>query len=160
MNCLNCQKETINPKYCSRSCGATANNRLYPKRKLTKKCSRCENIIKHQRTKFCSKHLEDYKSALIYKNQTIGYSRVGLEGKHPMYLNNNVRGFARSWLKHLTKLPCRNCGYSKHVELCHIKPVASFPDTATLGEVNSEENVVQLCPNCHWEFDKGLLNLS
>ncbi len=28
-----------------------------------------------------------------------------------------------------------------------------------MGEVNSKDNIIQLCPNCHWEFDKGLLSL-
>ena len=48
---------------------------------------------------------------------------------------------------------------SKHVELCHIKPIASFKDSALLSEVNSKNNIVQLCPNCHWELDHGILKL-
>ena len=28
-----------------------------------------------------------------------------------------------------------------------------------IGEVNCEENLIQLCPNCHWEFDNGLQTL-
>lgn len=55
---------------------------------------------------------------------------------------------------------CNNCGYNKHVELCHIKPITSFDPSATIREVNALSNVVQLCPNCHWEFDNGLLNLN
>jgi len=54
---------------------------------------------------------------------------------------------------------CRVCGYDKHVEVCHIKAIKSFDDSATFSEVNSIHNLVFLCPNCHWEFDKGLLNL-
>jgi hypothetical protein len=30
--CLNCKKETINPKFCSRSCSVSFNNTLHPKR--------------------------------------------------------------------------------------------------------------------------------
>ena len=29
----------------------------------------------------------------------------------------------------------------------------NYDDSALLGEVNSEDNAIQLCPNCHWEFD-------
>lgn len=58
----------------------------------------------------------------------------------------------------LTK--CRNCGYEKHVETCHIRGVMEFPDTATLGEINAVTNMVGLCPNCHWEFDHQLLSFS
>ena len=53
----------------------------------------------------------------------------------------------------MTKLACACCGYDKHVELAHIKPVSSFDVNTLISVVNSEENVIQLCPNCHWEFD-------
>ena len=33
--CFNCQKETINSKFCSRSCANSYNNKLKPKRHLT-----------------------------------------------------------------------------------------------------------------------------
>jgi|APGre2960657373_1045057.scaffolds.fasta_scaffold21147_2 5-methylcytosine-specific restriction endonuclease McrA len=54
---------------------------------------------------------------------------------------------------------CKICGYDKHVELCHIKSIKSFPDDALLEDMNSEKNIVPLCPNCHWEFDHGILKL-
>ncbi len=159
MQCCNCQKETSNPRYCSRSCAAISNNKTSPKRKPLRKCKKCDKLVKHYRTKLCAEHLEEHKSGGKFKAKTLKESRLGLKGKHPMYLNNTVRGFARTWLKHLATQPCKNCGYSKHVELCHIVPISSFPETATLGEVNSEENVIPLCPNCHWELDHGLLSM-
>ena len=63
-------------------------------------------------------------------------------------------------MKHLTKIPCANCGYEKHVELYHIKSVASFGDETILSVVNSEDNVIQLCRNCHWELDHGILDIN
>jgi predicted restriction endonuclease len=54
---------------------------------------------------------------------------------------------------------CQKCGYDKHVEMCHIKPVKDFPETATISEINDHTNIVGLCPNCHWEFDHGLLSI-
>ncbi len=36
MICLECQKETSNPKFCSRSCSVAHNNRKNPKRKSNK----------------------------------------------------------------------------------------------------------------------------
>ena len=48
---------------------------------------------------------------------------------------------------------CAHCGYDKHVEIAHVKPVSSFPQTALLLEINSRSNLLHLCPNCHWEFD-------
>ena len=79
--------------------------------------------------------------------------RPSVRDKHPSWSNTHIRSFARSWFRYKTKLPCAHCGYDKHVELAHIKDIASFPDDALLSEVNSEDNIIQLCPNCHWEFD-------
>lgn len=50
-------------------------------------------------------------------------------------------------------LVCAKCGYDKHVEVCHVKPISSFDKSTPLGVVNSKENLLLLCPNCHWEHD-------
>lgn len=63
---------------------------------------------------------------------------------------HHVRHFAKQMYKFDS---CEVCGYDKHVEIAHIKAVSSFPDTATIAEINSPDNVKGLCPNCHWEFD-------
>ena len=55
---------------------------------------------------------------------------------------------------------CKLCAYDKHVEVAHIKAVSSFPPTATLAEINSIDNLIGLCPNCHWEYDHGYFSLS
>ena len=54
---------------------------------------------------------------------------------------------------------CQKCGYDKHVEMCHIKPIKDFLETATISEINDPTNIVGLCPNCHWEFDHGILSV-
>lgn len=72
----------------------------------------------------------------------------------------HIRGFNRYWNKEKTQLPCFVCGYDKHVELAHIQSISSFSTDTKLSEVNSSKNVVQLCPNCHWEFDNGLITLT
>lgn len=35
-----------------------------------------------------------------------------------------------------------------------------FAPDALLAEVNTQANLIALCPNHHWEFDHGRLNLS
>ena len=55
---------------------------------------------------------------------------------------------------------CAECGYDKHYEICHILPINSFTEDSNISEVNDFDNLVALCPNCHWEFDNGLLNIS
>ena len=87
-------------------------------------------------------------------------NKIDLDKLHPSSKYVYIRSYARSWFKHLTKLPCANCGYKKHVELCHIKAINSFSNDTMIGVVNSKENIIQLCPNCHWELDHGLLDLS
>lgn len=68
---------------------------------------------------------------------------------------NLIRFYAKKIIANQEKI-CQNCGYSKHVEVCHIKPVSKFPDTAKLDEVNNITNLLLLCPNCHYEFDHFL----
>jgi len=41
MNCLNCNTQTNNPKFCSRSCAATYNNKIHPKRQPIGVCKEC-----------------------------------------------------------------------------------------------------------------------
>jgi predicted HNH restriction endonuclease len=54
---------------------------------------------------------------------------------------------------------CMSCGYGKHIEVCHLRQITDFPDTATVDEVNDLSNLTVLCPNCHWEFDNGLISV-
>lgn len=54
---------------------------------------------------------------------------------------------------------CAICGYDKHVEVAHIKAVSEFSDDVTIKEINSIDNLIGLCPNHHWEYDNGILEL-
>lgn len=160
MTCINCGTQTDNPKFCSRSCAAKYNNVMYPKRKSQKKCIVCgEPTLSHRHSR-CETHWLEYRNN-HYKNITVGEyrSKKSLKNRHPSWKNSYIRNFARSWLKHLAELPCAMCGYNKHVELCHIKPISEFTDDTLLGDVNNEDNVIQLCPNCHWEFDHNIISI-
>ena len=165
MECLQCGEITNNPKFCSRSCSATYTNKKHPKRKRKTICGKdgCNLITKSYKHTLCEDHWGEHNEWRVnnIKNKTIGEyrNRNSVKGKHPSWLHAGIRGLCRTWLKHLSIKPCANCGYDKHVELCHIKGVSEFDDSALLCEVNSEENVIQLCRNCHWEFDNGLIEL-
>lgn len=50
------------------------------------------------------------------------------------------------------------CGYTKHIEVCHRRDVADFPDVALVSEINAAINMVGLCPTHHWEFDNDALD--
>lgn len=49
------------------------------------------------------------------------------------------------------------CGYDRHVDICHKRDIADFPDNTLLKTVNHIDNLVALCPTHHWEFDNGYL---
>ena len=54
---------------------------------------------------------------------------------------------------------CVICGYNKTYQVAHIKAVSDFSGEITIEEINSLDNLIALCPNHHWEYDNGLLNL-
>lgn len=142
--------------FCSRSCAAKTNNTKFKKRKLDRKCLLCDEVVKSYRHNRCEKHHQEYKENK-HRDITVGEYRnkPSVVGKHPSWVNSHVRNFSRSWNKELLKLPCAKCGYEKHVELAHIKAISKFSDDTQLSEINSPSNIIQLCPNCHWEFDNG-----
>ena len=55
---------------------------------------------------------------------------------------------------------CAICGYDKHYEIAHIKAVADFENDTSIAEINNENNLIALCPNHHWEYDNGILDLA
>lgn len=145
MKCIECSKETDNPKYCSRSCSAKVNNKK-PKRKLTNKCKTCNSLIVSNRSycPLCWAETDRKLSDILYDKP--GRTRSGVYSL--------VRYFAKAIVKDRSQI-CSKCGYSKHVEICHIKPIADFPLDTLVSVVNSPDNLVLLCPNCHWELDFG-----
>lgn len=154
--CAFCGKETRNPKFCSSSCSVTFHNKRNPKRKRSiKYCKKCGVTLSSSRRTVCDSCMPKLATSTL---KDIASNKAA-KGKHPSWRNAVVRNHCRSHNKNRPKV-CDRCGYSKHVEMCHITPLASFSETATLAEVNREENVAILCRNCHWEFDNGLLSLS
>ena len=71
-----------------------------------------------------------------------------------------IRKLAEAAFKESNPSPkCAICGYHHHVEVAHIKAVSEFEDSATIREINSIDNLIGLCPNHHWEYDNGILEL-
>ena len=67
-----------------------------------------------------------------------------------------IRGRARTVYKGNV---CENCGYDKHTEVCHMKAIRDFSLDTPINIVNHPTNLIRLCPNCHWEYDNGMLLL-
>jgi hypothetical protein len=144
MPCLNCGGETTNPKFCSRNCAATYNNKLYPKRQRISSCSKCKAPV-HSGHKFCS----DCWS----KTRVLDLTLNSNDGK-----NAGVRQHARAAYKKSGRpYTCAICKYSTHVDICHIKDIRTYPDETSYSVINDQANLLALCKNHHWEFDHDVL---
>lgn len=157
--CTNCntpiyilKSQLAEKNFCNQSCSAKYNNKTRIKSiksqiKNSKKCNvnGCENITHNNRSLLCEYHYE-LKYGLKTKGELICTSSKASAYSH-------IRSKARTKHKNLLSLGCARCGYDKHVELCHIKGISEFDDTVCESVINDIYNVIQLCPNCHWEFD-------
>lgn len=165
MNCLNCKNSTKNKKFCNRSCSASYNNTRRTPKITIKQCKACGNNFnvgwdKHARVNCdnCVKSRKYNKNAyLIYRQKTVEQIKHEHKPQYGRPWTDRIRGYART--QYSKKSSCVNCGYSLHTEVCHKKSITNFPDSATVGEINSEDNIAFLCRNCHWEFDHGYLSL-
>ncbi len=161
-------KKTKN-NFCSKSCAAKHNNvgttRNKPKERRCQNCqknffvSTSHTKDTHRSRKYCPLCFPLSKKSSFYKTRTLKeyYNLLSVANKHPSWRAAHIRGFNRSWNKNLTKLPCQICEYKKHVNLCHIKDISSFPEETTLGVINDPLNIYVLCKNHHWEFDNNCL---
>jgi hypothetical protein len=126
--------ETRRKNFCNHSCSANYYNRLKPKK---------EKIVTQPKLKLL---------------ETI--TKGELRNRYPAYQSyrSAIQRDARKRCSHM-EFKCKICGYSTHVDVCHIVDVSAFPDSAPIIEINSLDNLVLLCKNHHWEFDNGLLEL-
>ena len=148
MECQFCKTTTTNPKFCSRSCAAKFNNSKL--KKLNKLCLMCLLPTNRKVAKYCSKTCKQLHTT--GQRTKLSMTKIG----HGPNTYDRIRSNARLLAKNFNFTKCVKCGYSSHIEVCHKKPIAKFPDNALIKEINAKENLMALCPNCHWEFDHGL----
>lgn len=156
-NCLLCNKEIHRTKsqiknniFCSRTCSVSYNNSNNPKRK--KKEYFCETCNKeaNSRRKYCSQkcnpRLNDYSLLTI----------LDLKNRFPHILrfHSSIRDISRRiYFSSTDNRKCEKCSYDKHIEVCHINDVSTFSKDTLITTVNDINNLIGLCPNCHWELD-------
>lgn len=166
-HCLQCQTalliplEKMNPsgfqqvkdkKFCNQSCGAKYNMAriAFPRNKPKSRiCSQCGVVYTKYKNRLnrCQPCVQTYLSRLQLKTK----AECNLE---------TIRGHARATLLKTKPPICEVCGYSFHVDCCHIKPIGGFPPTALVGEINAISNLAALCKNHHDELDKGAISLA
>lgn len=150
--CLHCNVETTNPRFCSRKCSAIYNNHKNPKRLKEHSCKKCRCPITCKRL-YCFDCSPNRCRGDITLEQAI------YKHHHKSSAFALIRNRARRKGMKIGMTFCAYCGYDKHVEIAHIKPIHQFPLTALISEINHHRNIIALCPNHHWEYDNGLITL-
>jgi len=97
MKCNNCNKNTSNPQFCSKSCSASYHNKIKPKRKkkdIYKNCLNCYNSIsnktsaqKYCNLQCCTEHrkkinIENYEQKNNFNGSSNLFIRNYLINKH------------------------------------------------------------------------------
>jgi hypothetical protein len=163
--CAECGKVTTNPKFCSMSCSGSFNGRAFPKKKRTKPyhtpvCRKCHKspVAGMGAGSVCESCKNEKRNKIL--ETTVKELRESSRVKTLSNFHAIIRGYGKT-IYESSGLPkkCAICGYSAHYEVCHIKPISSFPDTTTLRVIHDISNLVALCPNHHWEFDHGITSL-
>lgn len=151
MECFKCGKQTDNPKFCSRSCSASYTNKMSPKRKKKQHfCKYCGIPVDGRKTTCPEHNINNIDWSIITLRE--------LTDKRSYQKNGRIRELARFKFKN-KELKCLICGYNTHVEICHKKSISSFSSDTPISVINSDDNLVCLCPNHHWEFDNGIISL-
>jgi len=175
-------------KFCNQGCAAKYNNSLRNKKSNTYVDKVSDNefieIIKsnHTITEICNKlgynnrPSKEIHDKIFNRAQQLNievdikkYDDINSKNKKDVFLNAEYWSQARSKIQRpaLNKYNksdkpkhCVVCGYDKHYEVAHIKAVSDFSDNSTIEEINNIDNLIALCPNHHWEYDHGLLDIS
>jgi hypothetical protein len=154
--CLHCQAPILasrtdvltrvkDKKYCSKSCFAKRNNKTSPPKK-EHFCKRCGCWISSKWT------ARTNCDECYYTLRNAGKQKIS-DSTH-----SKIRSHARHTIKDREQV-CANCRYNKFVETCHIKPIQSFSKDTLISIVNDPENLILLCPNCHWELDHNMITI-
>lgn len=153
--CQNCDKETKNPKFCSRSCSVVYNNKQNPKRQRTKKCKYCDSFITYDKT-FCSQKCYKLGRTKRKITKAVGYERI-----------KNFRLRLKQQSVEYKGGKCIICNYNKCIkalEFHHLDPSIKDFNCSSVSKsfesIKSElDKCVLLCSICHREVHAGIIKL-
>ena len=152
--CIACHIDTNNPRFCSRSCSATYNNILYPKRikgqcasniLYTIVCPACQQsfVPKKSTTKYCSRKCNQKYRSLQFQNRVDSNGCFFIHTGNAPHNTKSVRKYLIS--KHGNK--CMLCGQSG--DDWKGKPLTLIVDHIN-GHADdwSTTNIQLICHNC------------
>lgn len=144
--------------FCNRSCAASYNNKINPKRRLKRVfCTSCGCDLNRKSWRDRRTLCEDCNPNTIDWS-TVTYGEV-LE-KRSYQKHSRIRDLARvQYLSSGRPQSCIHCGYDKHFDVCHIKAIGDHSEDTAVAEINNPSNLIALCKNHHWELDNGILSL-
>lgn len=134
------------PQFCSARCVALRHSTVKAG-SSKRKCRRCGAQTRAVVDR-CQRCLSTDLAQLTLREIREESGRVGAHSRIRTHARTAYRG----------PKSCQACSYDLHYDVCHIRAVADFPLTATLGEINAATNLVALDKRCHWEFDHGYLH--
>ncbi len=141
--------DTRRKTFCDNSCATSHNNTARSKNGRSNQllCKGCGGSVSRGATECqqCSRHKKIIERGEVTKGEV-----------HRTAITKHARSVFECLVNHNE---CQMCGYSLHIQICHIKPVSDFDDDTKLSEINDPINLIGLCPNHHWELDNGLLKL-
>ena len=156
----------VNRKFCNKSCAAKYNNSAVPKRKRTAAapCKMCGEEVEATKSPSGSYYQRKYCVNCLPKQNRIGKlklhdltkAEVRARSRDSQRMRIRITNDARSVYKLSGKsYQCLACGYTLHVDICHVKDIKDFSEDAKVSEINHSDNLITLCPTHHWEFDHG-----
>ena len=173
--CASCNKETKNPKFCSRSCSTKYNNTKSPKREPEGVCIDCGCKISTQRTrcKACREFLANERYTITEKTciscqtvKPINQFYLTKTGKifsqckqcSAKTANDYHRETKRKCIEYKGG-KCQECGYDKHqaaLQFHHRDPSQKDYTIGTFKKSFDDcktelDKCVLLCANCHIE---------
>ena len=123
------------------------------------RCPICGGL-KFHKSELCSDCRNKERKEWLRK-QTLGYFIDGQK-----YLTSKcgeIRKDARRVLEESSREKvcayCHNHEFDSILEAHHLKGILEFDSTTTIKEINSETNLVWLCPNHHRMLELGLIEL-
>lgn len=147
-------------RFCNQSCAASFNNERQPKHPPSNLyCKSCG--IKLDRIRLSSGNLsrpiycaicKSASSNWVQESKAYLFKKYSVFAAHAKIRRHSRIVYEKSGKPHR----CEVCGYARHIEVCHRRGVAQFPEDALIVEINDIDNLIALCPTHHWEHDNPI----